>query len=278
MPAITLIICLHRQRELLGRLVSESVGCYDDLLVVHDGPDVDDIRSAVEIAGGRFYTREGACQQEQHWPFAWAQSKYDWILRLDADEYPSDDLKTWLQKFRHSSEPPSDVSGYTCFWPLWNGKSQVSSKWPSGRFFLFNRQRVRFFGMNEQSPIPDNRCEALDCVLHHEPKRKSFGLRNVLLRQQAWHWRSIIAESLLGNPTDLPCWRFISEDWPIVWEEVRQKPLLTALKRMSLMFLRELRLQWRADRRFYIEAALNGPLHHALICLKFWQLRRRKTK
>jgi len=39
MPAISLVVCVYRQRDLLERLLQESTGCYDELLVVHDGPE-----------------------------------------------------------------------------------------------------------------------------------------------------------------------------------------------------------------------------------------------
>jgi hypothetical protein len=234
------------------------------------------MKTMVEAVGGRFFEQPHAGQQESHWPFAWAQARHDWILRLDADEFPSAELKAWLQYFRRSPEPVVDLSGFTCIWPLWSGTRPVSRRWPDGRLFLFHKQRVRFFGMNEQPPVPDGRCEALDLVLRHQPDRKSYGLHNVLVRPQAWRWRAILAESLLGRPTDFTRWRWESAAWPPGWEQIRRHPLWTAGKRLTLAFARELRAQWRKEGKLFPEAALNGSLHHALICLKYWQLRRRK--
>ena len=100
MPAVTLVVCVYQQRDLLARLIRESAGCFDDLVVVHDGPDTTDVRTVVETAGGRFFERPHEFQQEPHWPFAWGQAKHDWILRFDADEFPSADMKTWLKSFK----------------------------------------------------------------------------------------------------------------------------------------------------------------------------------
>ncbi len=210
MPAVSLVVCLHQQRDLLERLLQKSAGCCDDLMVVHDGPDETDVRSLVEAAGGRFFERQRENQQEPHWPFAWGQAKHDWILKLDADEFPGDELKLWLQAFRRAPEPAPAISGYTCIWPLWDGQKTVSKKWPAGRIFLFNKQQVRFFGMAEQAMVPDGRYEPLDFILCHQPKRKSHDLHNFLFRKQAGRWRELIATSLLGKPTDLPCWRWDS--------------------------------------------------------------------
>ena len=254
--------------------MQKSEGCYDELVVVHDGPDDTNVRKIVESAGGRFFERPHACQQEPHWPFAWEQAANDWILKFDADEFPSDELKGWLRQFRAAPDPGPGVSGFTCIWPLWNGRREVSKKYCGGRIFFFNRMRVRFFGMAEQGMIPDGKYEPLNMVLHHRPRRKSYGFYNILIRKQAYQWRAIIARSLLGKPTDLPCWRLESEQWPAEWEEIRRSPWRTMLSRLTLGTYRSLRSQWRDDRRFYPLVALNGPVHHALICLKFWQVRR----
>ena len=275
MPALTLVVCVHRQRDLLERLLRESAGCYDELLVLHDIPDEQNVRAVTEAAGGRFFERTPAFLQEPHWPFAWGEARHNWILRLDADEFPGEALKQWLAAFRRAPEPPGEVSGYTCIWPLWDGRRTITQKWPAGRLFLFHKQRVRFFGMCEQSPEPEGRCEPLDLVLHHQPKRKSYGLGNIILRGQsrrgAWH----IATCLLGKPTDLACWRWGNEPWPPGWEQIRRRPWWTACKRLTKETLRTLREQWRVERRLFPIAAVSAPVHHALICLKYWQLRRR---
>jgi hypothetical protein len=274
MPAISLVVCVHLQRDLLERLLRESRDCYDELIVLHDIPDTQNVRSVVEAAGGKFFERPPSFLQEPHWPFAWGQAKHDWILRFDADEFPSEEMKNWLREFRRAPEPPADVSGFTCIWPLWDGQKTVSKKWPAGRLFLFNKQRVRFFGMCEQSPIPDGNCEPLDFVLHHQPPgRKAYGLKNILVRKQSWRGAAFIACCLLNKPTDLICWRWESEEWPQHWEQIRRRPLWTGFKRMIKTTLFGLRDQWRMERRLFPIIAVTASLHQMMTCLEFWRLR-----
>ena len=126
--------------------------------------------------------------------------------------------------------------------------------------------------------MPDGLLQPLDLILHHQPKRKSYGLHNVLARKQAYRWRAAIAQSLLGRPTDLPCWRWESESWPLAWEQIRQHPLQTALRRLVMGTLRGLRDQWKVERRIFPIAALSGPMFHSMMCLKFWQVRRQHLR
>lgn len=315
MPAIALVICLFRERALLERLLQHSEGCYDDLIVVHDGPDDESnptppqtsppavdyatctegdpalkgyalraespgdgcIAALVAKHGGRYFEAPRCYQQEPHWPFAWSQAKFDWILRLDADEFPSPDLKRWLRSFRKQRDDPASVSGYTCIWPLWDGKGVLTNRWPNGRIFLFDRRRVCFFGMAEQSPVPDTDFAPLELVLCHEPKRKSFGMRSIVFRKQAYHWRRVIADSLTRPPTALPCWRWNSVEWPIGWEHLRRHPIRRAFASLLRLPWQQLRDMRKAGAAPNLSACLNPGLHHFLLGLRVW-MAMRQTK
>ncbi|TAL06468.1 MAG: glycosyltransferase [Verrucomicrobia bacterium] len=278
MPRISLVVCVFQEGDLLARLLQHAAGLYDDLVVVHDGPDETNVRALVEKAGGKFFEAPRDFQQEPHWPLAWGKAAHDWILRLDADELPSEAMRDWLKKFRAGAEPPENISGFTCVWPLWNGTRAVSRRWPAGRHFLFHRQRVRFFGMVEQTPVPDGAWETTDLVLHHQPKRKSYGLVNLIFRKQAYRWRARIARSLLDEPAALNCWRWENRPWPVSWQDIRQHPFRTAFLRLTRDFLRTLRDQWRREGRIFPFAAISGPVHHTLIAIEYCRLRRLKAR
>ncbi len=275
MPAISLVVCLYNEGDLLQRLLERAQGCYDDLVVVHDGPDTTNVRAVVAAAGGQFFEGPREYQQEPHWPFAWGAAKHDWILRLDADEAPSPALREWLQNFRAAHEPPADLSGYLCIWPLWNGQQAVTRRWPDNRIFFFHRQRVRFFGMAEQAPEADGLWERVPLVLEHQPRRQSFGLRYVLLRGQSARWRADIAKSLLlESPMRLPQWRWENRAWPRAWGRIQECPVRTAFVRLCWHFPGELMKQWRLEGWPHPFAVMTSGLTHFLICGKYIQLRR----
>lgn len=275
MPKISLVVCVHKQRKFLERLIRESEGCYDELIVEHDIPDEENAREIVEAAGGRFFELKPIFLHEVHWPFLWGQAKHDWIFRMDSDEFPGVELRKWLQDFRRAPEPEPGISGYACNWPLWNGKKQVSRRWPTDHVFLFNKNRVRYFGMCEQGVVPEGKYISLDLTLHHQPVRSTYNLRNSLFRKQSTAGQTHIAKCLLGKPTDLPCWRWTDENWPREWEQIRSRPLKTAVKRLVMGTFRGLRSQWRVERRFFPFAAIGNPAYHVLMCLKYWRMRKK---
>lgn len=277
MPKLSLVVCLYHERDMLQRQLDCAEGCYDDLVVVHDGPDDTDVRSFVESRGGRFFEQPRYYDAGPHYPFGWTQARHDWILRWDADEFPSDELKEWLKAFRAQPEPPADVSGYTCILPLWDGKRARTSKWPR-RVALVHRERVRYFGMIHESVFADGRFVPLDLVLHHQPKRKCYGIRYTVVRAKVRRWQDESGRALLGKPTDLPCWRWDNPNWPEKWEQIRRRPLWTGLSRLVLSPI------WNAR-----EALQYGefprpsfltffPLQHWLTCMSYIRMRRRKRK
>jgi hypothetical protein len=348
MPKISLVVCLYEERNLLERLLQHAEGCYDDLVVVHDGPEeavpAEDRRagggeqpnqkSAInqppfpryeegwkspeqlslkepdappfEIArdyaelpkdaavpsgyrlkagipqpgsihelvvrhGGRFYEGPRCFQQEPHWPFAWWAAKHDWILRLDADEFPSEKLKVWLKEFRSAEEPEGSISGFTCIWPLWNGQRPTTKNWPNGRIFLFHRMRVRMVGLVEQSPVGDLPFVATQLTLCHQPKRKSYGIRNIIFRSQAYKWRTVVAKSLQEPPFHLPRWRWTGKDWPVGWSKILEAPFFEGFYRLLKFPLEQAKKQMRAGERLSISECLNPALHHFLICMQVWK-------
>ncbi len=313
MPAISLVVCVHKERDFLERLLCASEGCFDDLVVVHDGPESNEgfhdetkpaaidyatvqpgaalpkgytapklppkpgsMHALVEAYGGRFFEGGRSFQQEPHWPFAWSQAREDWILRLDADEFPSVELCAWLRAFRAQTKSPA-VSGYTCVWPLWDGRREVTHRWPKNRNFLFDRRRVRFFGMVEQVPVPETSFETLDLVLHHRPTRKSYGVRNILLRRQAYHWRRVIALSLLALPGDLPNWRWEGREWPAHWQRLRERPLNIGFRSLLTSPLRQAREIWRQERSIALSAVAGTGLHQFMMSLTFFAYKLRET-
>ena len=273
MPALSLVICIHKEGEHLRRLLRHAEGCYDDLVVVHDGPDETDVRAIVEAQGGRFFERARAFYEEPHWAFAWAEARHDWILRWDADEFPSEGLRDWLTRFRAEPDLEAEVSAYSVIWPHWDGERARTRNWPR-RLALINRQRVRHFGLAHQAPIPDGRVVALDLILNHQPDRPTYGVWNTLRRPISRRWQIETARALLGSPTDLPCWRWENPEWPKRWEDIRRHPLLTGLKRLIVSPIQNGLDMLRHGEWPRPSALIVFPLQHWMTCYRYHQLKR----
>jgi hypothetical protein len=340
MPKISLVVCLYRERDFLERLLRHAEGCYDDLVVVHDGvegegqgaeggeqgveksgagepgwkspeelslqePDAPPLELARDYAelspeaplptgyrlasgtprpgsihelvashGGRFYEGPRCFQQEPHWPFAWWAAKHDWILRLDADEFPSFPMKDWLALFRVSKIPDQE-SGYLGIWPLWNGKKELWITRQPSRLFLFDKKQMSFFGMVEHNPTSDKPLLKKALLIHHRPQRKSYGVANLLCRKQAYRWRKVIARSILESPRTLPHWNLQNYLWPKHWENIRRRPFYTALKSGLLAPIFQAIHESRQGSEFVPDAYLGTGIHQSLMALTYALIRQK---
>jgi hypothetical protein len=81
---------------------------------------------------------------------------------------------------------------------------------------------------------------------------------------------------LLNPIHDLPCWRWQSDAWPADWQEIQQKPLRTAFRRLLISPLRQAREMWRDEHKLLVSALLGTGLHQFLMAVtfSFFRLRR----
>lgn len=273
MPEVTLIICVYGDRDPLSRLLAHSEECCDELVVIHDGPDFEDVCGLVAKYGGRFIERPRAFSQEPHLPSAFAEASHDWVLRFDSDEFPSPELKHWLARFRKSAEPPDDISGYYCIWPAWNGRQTITNHWPNKRLFLFHRQRVKLIGLCENGPEPDFAVTKLHLTLCHQPNRSTHGLLNIFAKDRTAQARTNLVRALLGSPLDHPRWRYESEQWPSGWQQVKDHPVLTGLWRLLVWPPRQAVAMLLAGDLPRPSVFMHSGVFHATLCLEFWRER-----
>jgi hypothetical protein len=234
--------------------------------LLQGAPKPESIHELVAHYGGRFYEGPRCFQQEPHWPFAWWAAQHDWILRLDADEFPSDELREWIVSFKKLPNV-DEFDAYLAIWPLWDGHRSVTRNWPDSRPFLVRSRGHRFFGMVEQTAIPQKRAERLKLTLIHAPARKSYGVRNIVFRRQAYVWRSVIAGSLINSPLRLPRWRDKENKWPEPWQTKIRHPFRQAVFSLLWFPLCQARDMWRFERKIDLSACINPSLHHFLLQL-----------
>jgi len=214
---------------------------------------------------GRLYEGPRCFQQEPHWPFAWWQARHEWILRLDADEYPSEEMKAWLLGFRKTSSVTKNLSGFSCVWPYWDGEREFCFSESEWRPFLIHKHRASLIGMAEQGPIPHSPWKKTGLVLHHRPERPSFGLSYVFFRRQSYRWRRCIAASLALRPVDLPRWQYNRKTWPAHWAQVIARPWATGLRRWVTVLFANVFLAPRRGIKFCQSELLGTPFHQLSI-------------
>ena len=280
MPAVTMIVCTYGDRVPLSRLLEQSRGCYDELIVIHDGPDFEDVRTLVEQYGGRFMERPRAFSQEPHSPFAIGQASHDWILRFDTDEYPSTELKNWLREFRNADHVEATIAGYQWICPAWDGRKPITKNWPNKSVRLFDRRHVSVVGVCENGPQadPDYIMPKIPLRFCHEPPVRSHGLQNIFGKKRTAQARNNLVQALFGSPLEHPTWRYQADVWPSGWQDVKEHPIRTGLWRLVVWPPRQALAMLIAGDLPRPSVFGHAGVFHARLCFEFWRQSRRRTK
>ncbi|CAN5461856.1 glycosyltransferase family 2 protein [soil metagenome] len=102
MPQLSVVIITFNEDKNIARCLESVQGLADDIVVL-DSFSTDKTESICKQFNVNFIQRkwEGYSASKN---FANAQAKYDWILSLDADEAPSEELKKSILKAKEGSE------------------------------------------------------------------------------------------------------------------------------------------------------------------------------
>lgn len=131
-------------------------------------------------------------------------------------------------------------------------------------------------GMVEQSPEPlRDSVQRVPLIIAHHPARKSYGLINLIARKQAYHWRNVIARSLLRKPSDLPRWNYNDDVWSGFWKDLQERPLRCGLKRAMWSSVMQAVRETKCGAEFAPDAYAGTGMHQLLIATTLWCQKKR---
>jgi glycosyltransferase involved in cell wall biosynthesis len=200
-------IIARNEEAVIGRCLGSLRGAVDEIVLVHDGPCDDRTLEIAEQAGARVFVRDAVGHSEAQSVFAYEQARGEWLLRIDADEFLSDDLRRAVPDLIQRD----DVDGYEFMWPIWNGQRYVTKNGPF-RLALFRRRATSLLGMIHSVERVEGRVERLPLLLEHRPRYDNFTVRSV--RTKWRRWARIHAGELLTPLDELPRFNW---DGPARW-------------------------------------------------------------
>lgn len=169
MTKITFGLVVYNEQELIRRCLESIKEVADEIILVHDGECSD---QTLAIAGE--YTNNVSVLPKQggsdpHRIFIFNQAKNDWVFMIDADEFLSEGLKSFLKNVTLDK----DLGAYSFKWPLWDGKRYVTMS--NYRACLFNREKTWAIGLHNFSAQSVGSIKKIDCILEHQPKQNKVG-------------------------------------------------------------------------------------------------------
>lgn len=200
MNKISAIVIIYNDDKVLERCLQSLFGVVDEIVVIHDGPCRD---QSIEIA--RKYTDQvieterwaGYC--EAHYVKALSMCHGDWVLKFDADEFLSDELKNNLRKL----VSVNNVDGWSFVWPIWNGRKYLTSNWPYKQF-LFRYKKISYLTQLHSTFNVGCRVAKSKLIVHHQPLYNNYSL--AYSKDKLVSWSKKHANDLMRPIEQLASW------------------------------------------------------------------------
>lgn len=112
---ISACLVVYNEEHNIRRCLDSLCDAVDEIIVVHDGDCQDKTLDICQEYGAKIFVRQHIGVMEAHMVFAIKQAQGDWLLRIDADEFLSNELKNNLRRLVEEAESKG-TSAYSFRW------------------------------------------------------------------------------------------------------------------------------------------------------------------
>ena len=251
----------RNEERLIGRCLASFADLVDEIVFVHDGECTDRTLEIAEKYGCRIFVRPFRGHADASKVFAFSQTRCEWILGVDADEFLSPGLRAHL----HELVSNPDVNGYRLLWPFWDGHRYVSSPEKSWhKLQLYRRDALHAVGNLHLTIHVDVPVVDVDYHLEHRPDYNNWTLRTNLTKWRAW--ARVSAREYLSDYSEFPTFNWHG---PTEWPPRRQllnrlSPLLFLLYAPAIFVLDLYRHRDELTPRRNLSMAANAALYASM--------------
>lgn len=207
---ISACLAVHNEEAVIDRCLRSLDGVVDEIVIVHDGECRDRTLEIARSYDCRIFVRPHLSPEHQR-VFAYEQARGTWLIRIDADEFLSDELR---ERIRALAADP-EANGHTFRWPMWDGTRYITRN-GAPRLAMFRRAHTHVLGVPESAESVDPPIKNWPYVLEHRPLYNNFTLRVIATK---WRQRAVRhARAFVGNFADVPRFNY---DGPMRWPRRR---------------------------------------------------------
>lgn len=167
---VSALIVVYNEENVIERCLESIFDVVDEIILVHDGPCKDKtLEIASKYTNKIFEMPENKGMCEAHYIFGFSKCSFDWVLKMDADEYLSDDLKKNIKNLAQNDK----IDLYNFVWPIWNGKEYITNGWPY-KGFLFRKSKIGFLDKYHFPLSTVGTSSNADFVMEHKPLYNNY--------------------------------------------------------------------------------------------------------
>jgi len=170
MKGISALIVCHNEESVIESCLTSIGTCVDEIILIHDGQCTDNtIKIAQKYTRRIFETNVQKGIGESWYMMGFKLCKYDWILRIDADEFLSTELQTNIKELINTNK----YDAYSFIWPMWDGEKYISYK-ALRKNFLFRKSKIGFIDKFHYPIKVLGKISKSNFIVHHKPKYNNW--------------------------------------------------------------------------------------------------------
>tara|TARA_Y100000034_G_C6817373_1_gene367853 strand:- start:73 stop:921 length:849 start_codon:yes stop_codon:yes gene_type:complete len=222
---ISAVLVMCNEEKVIGRCLESLKDVVDEIIAVHDGPCIDDTLKICKKYTKKIFIRPKKGMCEYHQNFLYNQAKYDWILKIDPDEFLSENLRKNLRKLIEIKK----ISAISFLSPIWDGEKYATKRWPR-KILLYKKSDISFIGFpNWAEPKINGNVLDTNFHLEHRPLSrfvldwktfKDYTLKGKIVKNQA--------RATLKNFNDFEKFQYHLDDFPLQIRIRKKFPLISA--------------------------------------------------
>lgn len=166
---ISAVLIVYHEEQIIERCLKSLAGVVDEIVVIHDGECHDHTLSIAQKYTDRIFIEPHRGEAESHQSRALEETTCSWVLRIDADEFLSEELRQSLRTLIRDER----YDAYAFIWPLWNGSRYISKDLPH-KEALFRKTKVCAANFPHRNMSTRGVVHRVPMVLEHQPKYNNF--------------------------------------------------------------------------------------------------------
>ncbi|MEI8361141.1 MAG: glycosyltransferase [bacterium] len=203
---ISACIVVYNEDKVISKCLDSIRQLVDEIIVVHDGNCNDETINIAKKYTDKIFIRDHVGMMEGHLVFAYNQTNYNWILRIDADEYfdETDTLK--IRELINDD----NISAVAFKWEMWNGQKAIYFDGLQKRI-LFRKSNYSFCGIPHEGGVVRGEIRKVDIMLHHRPVASNISWANFLKKKKKW--APIHAKYFFPETVVIDCYQSDTSAW-----------------------------------------------------------------
>jgi len=189
---ISAILIVYHEEKIIERCLLSLADVVDEIIIVHDGECQD---KTLEIAGkytDKIFIEPHRGEAEFHKSAALEKTSYSWILKIDADEFLSEALRSNLRSLTCDER----YDAYAFIWPIWNGSRYISKDLPY-KEALFRKDKIYSADFPHKNIFTNGSLKEVPLLLEHRPKYNNYTLK--IFRNKWLKWIQVQAAWTVGH-------------------------------------------------------------------------------